>query len=212
MDIVWRDLIGNFFGVKPPPPIPEEPKERRKDARSAAEIQATLEWFDADGRVCSVEGVLENVSSNGFAIRTEGEFEEGQTVWVTRPDSPALKSIVRHIQRSDGFYVLGLARIAKERRREDRAPIAGAGCLRRTGPRGECLSVAVQIRNISAEGLQLVSPESAPPQEVVRLVGSAVECTGTVRYSVPWNRRFLIGVFLIGKVHSNEPQDEMAGD
>ena len=207
MDSLWRGLIGNFFGVRPPSGAPaEEVRERRSDKRAASSIEVTLQWEDSRGEVRTVQGMLENVSEYGFAIRTKSRMREGQTVWVTRPDSPALKSVVRHVSQENETYVLGFARIVLERRREDRRPVAGSALLRRSGPRGETLAVDVEIRNISPEGVQVAAPESVPKNEVARLIGTAVECMGTVRYCVPWNGKFLVGVFLIGKAHrkSNE--------
>lgn len=145
--------------------------------------------------------MLENGSEHGFGIRTTARLREGQTVWVARSQSPALKSVVRHVQGGSGCYVLGFARIVLERRREDRRPVSGHALLRRTGAHGETVAVEVEIRNISPEGVQVVSPEAAPKNEVARLIGTAVECMGTVRYCVPWNGRFLVGLFLIGKAH-----------
>jgi hypothetical protein len=210
VDRPWRDLIGTFFGVKPP--LAEEPQDRRQDRRAASSIKVMLQWIEENGELAMANAILENVSQKGFAVRTDAEIPEGLTIWLTRPDSPALKSIVRHVQKEGGVYVLGLARIVQERRRDDRTPVEGAGMLRRTGPHGETLSMDVQIRNIAPEGVQVAAPNATPKDEVARLVGSAVECTGTVKYCVPWNGKFLIGLFLIGKVHRNAPQDELYGD
>ncbi len=152
--------------------------------------------------------MIENVSEQGFAIRTRSHVRENRTVWVTRPNSPALKSVVRHVRKQDGAYVLGFARIALERRREDRRPVAGGGELRMSGPRGESLSFEVEIRNISPDGVQVSCKEAVPKNEVARLVGAAVECMGSIRYCVPWNGQFLAGLFLIGKAHRKTPQNE----
>ncbi|MEZ5391779.1 MAG: hypothetical protein R2724_02620 [Bryobacterales bacterium] len=159
----------------------------------------TLQWHDANHNVRSAVGVLENVSPEGFGVRTKRAFKDGQTVWVTRADSPALKSIVRHVAKDEDAYVLGFARITNEKRREDRSPATGAAMLRCMGPNGETLSHEVQIRNVSPEGVQVCTPMAAPAGEVARLIGTAVECVGAIRYCVPWNDKFLVGLFLIGK-------------
>ena len=202
MDSLWRGLIGNFFGVQPPvPPDQQERQERRKAKRAGSHIQVTLHWTDSRGESRTAPGMLEDVSTHGFAIRTKMRLREGQTVWVTRPESPALKSVVRHVRRATDSYILGFARIVLERRREDRRPVAGRGTLKLSGPRGEAISIEAEIRNISPEGVQVSSPESVPKGEVARLIGTAVECMGAVRYCVPWNGQFLVGLFLIGKAH-----------
>lgn len=152
-------------------------------------------------------GMIENVSQHGFAIRAKMRLREGQAVWVTRPESPALKSVVRHVRREADSYVLGFARVVLERRREDRRPVAGTGNLRLSGPRGEPVSIEAEIRNISPEGVQVSSPQSVPKGEVARLIGTAVECMGAVRYCVPWNGSFLVGLFLIGKAHPKTSEE-----
>jgi hypothetical protein len=84
--------------------------------------------------------------------------------------------------------------------------------LLRTGPNGETLVLDVQILNVSPEGVQFAATQAIPKKEVARLVGTAIECMGTIRYCVPWNGKFLGGLFLIGKVHRNAPSDELYGD
>ena len=207
MDRSWRELIGSFFGVKPPP-VPAEPQERRIGPRAATSLQVSLQWHSAKGAPRTAKGVLENVSSQGFAVRTKKKLQEGQTVWLTRPDSPALKSVVRHVQPDNGVYVIGFARVLRERRREDRSPTTGFAALRWSGARGETLSADVRIRNISSEGVQVESGLSVPQGEVARLIGAAVECAGAVRYCVPWKDRFLVGLFLIGQAHRRTSQPE----
>lgn len=199
MDSRWRGLIGHFFGVKPPPAAAEERPERRKSKRAASSVQVTLQWNDSRDEARTTPGMLENASPQGFAIRTKTRLREGQTVWVTRPESPAFKSVVRHVRNETDSYVLGLARIVVDRRREDRRPVAGPAVLKLSGPHGESISIETEIRNISPEGVQVAADRSLPKGEVARLIGSAVECMGAIRYCVPWNDRFLIGLFLIGK-------------
>lgn len=199
MDSLWRGLIGSFFGAKPPAAAAEDQPERRKNKRAASSIQVSLHWNDARGRPRATPGILENVSPEGFAIRTRVRLREGQAVWVTRTESRALKSVVRHVRRDVDSYILGFARIVAERRREDRRPVAGTAALKLAGPHGESLSIETEIRNISPDGVQVAAPQSVPNGEVARLIGTAVECMGSIRYCVPWNDRFLIGLFLIGK-------------
>jgi hypothetical protein len=199
VDNLWRGLIGNLFGAKPPPMPPAELHERRKARRAATSVEVTLQWKDSRGEAFSAPGVLENVSQHGFAVRTGGPVKEGHTVWVTRPESPALKSVVRNVRRDEDGYVLGFARIVLERRREDRRPVMGTGVLRRMGTHGETVAIDTEIRNISAEGVQVAAAAWVPTKEVARLVGTAVECIGSVRYCVPWKGKFLVGLFLIGK-------------
>ena len=203
MDTPWRELIGSFFGLKPPP-APAAPPERRREVRVAATLQVTLRWLDGDDQDQVAKGVLENISPNGFGIRTTAKLEEGMTVWITRPDSPALKSVVRHVQTSDEFYVLGCARIQSERRREDRVPAEGSALLRWTGAQGQTKTTEVLIRNVSTEGVQVESSETVLSNQIARLIGAAVECTGAVRYCVPRNQTFLVGLFLIGKAQRKE--------
>ena len=176
--------------------------------RAATSLQVILQWHNAKGAPRTAEGILENVSPQGFGIRTKKKLKEGQTVWVTRPDSPALKSVVRHVLSENGVHVLGFARIHKERRREDRTPTEGFALIRWSGSRGEALSTDVRIRNVSPEGVQVESAQSVPPSEVARLIGTAVECMGAVRYCVPWNGKFLVGLFLIGKAHRKTDEPE----
>ena len=59
----------------------------------------------------------------------------------------------------------------------------------------------------SPEGVQLCSQQAAPTGEVGRLIGTAVECVGAIRYCVPWNGKFLIGLFLIGKAQRRSSLD-----
>ena len=208
MDDLWRGLIGSFFGLRAPQAGGlKEREERRKDRRAASSIEVNLQWEDTEGQLCSSPGVLENVSPHGFAIRTAPGLQEGQTVWVTRPDSPALKSVVRHMRRDNGACLLGLSRVAHEHRREDRRPVAGTALLKRTGDHGETLVSDIEIRNISSEGVQMACSEFVAKNEVVRLLGSAVECMGAVRYCVPWQRKFLVGLFLIGKAHRRSSEE-----
>jgi hypothetical protein len=207
VDRSWRDLIGSFFGVKPPP-LPAEPQERRIGPRAATSLKVSLQWQNAKGATRTAKGVLENISSQGFAVRTKRKLLEGQTVWLSRPDSPLLKSVVRHVQQENGLYVLGFARVLRERRREDRSPATGLAALRWSGQRGETLSADVRIRNLASEGVQVESALSVPHGDVVRLIGAAVECAGAVRYCVPWKDKFLVGLFLIGKAHRRTSQPE----
>ena len=210
VDGTWRSLIRSLFGLKPTTSAPRfTHPERRKDHRAPSDVEVTLQWDETGGKSSSAQGTLENVSRQGFAVRTESLVPDGQTVWVTRPDSPPLKSVVRHVGRSRGSNLLGLARVALERRREDRQPVEGAALLRRTGPNGETIATDVEIHNVSPEGVQVVSPEAVPKADVARLIGQAVECMGTVRYSVPWNGKFLVGLFLIGSVKPKTPSDRL---
>ena len=102
----------------------------------------------------------------------------------------------------DGYGVTNIYQ-----RSELRAPVFGGGWLTWDDAREGARTSHVVVRNLSGQGLQVVSPRQVRTGAVVFLTGETYECLGKVKYCVHGDGGFRIGIQFM-----REPYPRAASD
>ncbi len=171
--------------------------EKRREPRVSAAESATVRWQKPDGELSALEVEITDTSSKGLGIRLPDEIPVGQTVTISAGEDKKYRGVLRHCRPQDDGYFAGVVLVFRERRRNDREPLAGEGTLSWAGPTGAHNEEQVRVRNLSEEGIQLEVPREVPVSSMVRLSGVTEECFGSTCYCEPDGDKYLVGLHLV---------------
>lgn len=168
-------------------------ESRRTIARETVSRTETLRWGSSDGAEQSATVEVEDDSRIGVRVLAPSELAIGETVWLTFCGDVE-KCVVRHCEPVEGGYAAGLYRVREERRREDREVVEGKANLFWGSVGSEICLIEVEVRDISAGGMQILSCRSIPLQTAVRVAGEDYACLGITSYCRAEGERYAVGI------------------
>jgi hypothetical protein len=171
-----------------------EPVEMRESSRSEANEEVLLQWIDEGDVERSEPAVVVERSERGVGLRFSIALPVGLSVMVTPHHEGPLKGVIRHSQEHNGGFNLGVRLIGRELRRFDRHPMDAEANLEWSSPREGKQSIAVRVRDSSAEGVQLEASCAIPDETLVRLGHGGWHRLGVISYCKERDGKFVAGV------------------
>jgi hypothetical protein len=168
-------------------------QSRRGIARDPASRNETLRWANSDGTEETANVAVRDDSDFGVRLHAPAELAVGATVWLTF-NGDVEKCVVRHCEPMDGAYAVGLYRVHDERRREDREVVEGKANLFWGGLGSDIRLIEVDVRDVSAGGIQVLTSRPIPLQTAVRVAGEDYACLGVTCYCRPEGERYAVGI------------------
>ena len=168
-------------------------ESRRSIARDPASRTETLRWATSDGIERSAAVAVRDDSDFGVRLDAPAELAVGATVWLTF-NGDVEKFVVRHCEPIEGAYAVGLYRVREERRREDREVVEGKANLFWGSVGSEIRLIEVDVRDVSAAGMQVLTSRPIPLHTAVRVAGHDYACLGVTCYCRPDGERYAVGV------------------
>jgi hypothetical protein len=169
----------------------ENPDERRKEARYAAEGSMKAYWR-LDNGFKSARGQLHDAGEGGSGIgfTLPESIPVGSAAWITTNEGETFGGIVRHAADKDGVYRVG----AKLDLQTKVVEGWGGVQLRWIGD-GELMHVAsASLRNGGEGMLEVNCAEAAPVGVLLLITGLEVSCLCWVNKCQPYGKRFLLEV------------------
>jgi len=172
---------------------PTARESRRSILRDAASRTETLRWGTAEGSEETAAVAVHDDSDFGVRVHAPAELAVGATVWLTF-NGDVEKCVVRHCEPVDGGYAAGLYRVREERRREDRDVVEGKADLFWGGLGADIRHIEVDVRDVSAGGMQLWISRPIPLETAVRVAGQDYACLGVTCYCRPEGEGYSVGI------------------
>lgn len=136
---------------------------------------------------------VEDDSNSGVRVLAPAELAVGATVWLTF-SGDVEKCVVRHCEPVSGGFAAGLYRVREERRREDREVVEGKANLFWGRVGSDIGLIEVDVRDVSAGGMQVLAPRPIPLQTAVRVAGQDYACLGVTCYCRAEGERYAVGI------------------
>jgi hypothetical protein len=169
----------------------EDPEERRKEPRYAAEGPMRAYWRE-EGEFKSARGRLRDAGEGGSGIGfvLSAQIPVGTSVWITTSEGETFGGVVRHSDAKDGAYRTG-ARLDLQSK-----IVEGWGGvqLRWIGDDGLMHVASASLRNGGEGMLQVNCAEAAPVGVLLLITGPEVSCLCLVKQCEPYGKRFLLEV------------------
>lgn len=190
-----KGASGEHSGEAPGPRNTSEgaAERRRGLSRNAATRAETLRWGAPDGTERSAAVDVEDDSNSGVRVLAPAELAVGQTVWLTF-SGDVEKCVVRHCVPVSGGFAAGLYRVREERRREDREVVEGKANLFWGRVGSDIGLIEVDVRDVSAGGMQVLASSPIPLQTAVRVAGQDYACLGVTCYCRAEGERYAVGI------------------
>jgi len=174
-------------------PIPTPGRERRREPRVTGHELVTAQWTDPDGHERAERARIIDRSKKGLGLHLAVPIPAGTQIDLSGGTSAS--AVVRHCRLDGDTYVVGLLRRNDTERRDDpRIPVEGVGRLVWHNSESDQKDLTVNVRDSSAEGLQVEAPHEIPVPIIVRMLGKGVDLIAETRYCTPHDQRFLVGL------------------
>jgi hypothetical protein len=169
----------------------ENPEERRKEARYAAEGPVKAYWR-TDGGFTSARGQLRDAGEggSGIGLTMSQQIPVGTAAWITTSEGETFGGIVRHSDAKDGAYRTGV-------RLDLQSKVAegwGGVQLRWIGDDQLMHVASASLRNSDEGMLQVNCAKAAPVGAILLITGPEVSCLCLVKQCEPYGKRFLLEV------------------
>jgi len=174
-------------------PIPAPGRERRREGRVTGHELVTAHWTAPDGRARAERARIIDRSKKGLGLHLAVPIPSGTQIDLS--GGTTASAVVRHCRLDGDTYVVGLLRRNDTDRRDDsRIPVEGVGRLVWHNAESDQKDLAVNVRDSSADGLQIEAPHEIPVPIIVRLLGKGVDLIAETRYCTPHDQHFLVGL------------------
>ena len=101
-------------------------EKRSGEVRRAVHVEATIEWTGTDDELVRQPVTIENESVFGYRIRLPESLPAGLTVWVSTPDNPGAKTVMRHCRPDGDSFVAGLIQVKSRQVHQREVPLTAA--------------------------------------------------------------------------------------
>lgn len=164
-----------------------------------------IQWMDADGSQAVKQALIGCQAANGLVVKFDVALKPGTEVGIFG-NVPG-RAVVTYCRPDEDGYVLILVPASRHKRRFEREPASGTAVLNWRGDDRIEHTATVEIRNLSADGMQVASPEPVPVQSFVRVSGRDVGCLGSTCYSWADGDLYLIGIQFVQAPYLKDSSD-----
>ena len=164
-----------------------------------------IQWMEADGSQAVKQALIGCQADNGIVVKFDVALKPGTEVGIFG-DVPG-RAVVTFCRPDEDGYVLILSPPSRRRRRSEREPATGTAELNWRGDDRLEHTASVEIRNLSADGMQVAAPEPVPVSSLVRVAGQEVGCLGTVCYCWSAGELFLLGIQFVQAPYLKDSSD-----
>lgn len=168
-------------------------ESRRIIPREAASRTETLRWGTSGGIEQTAAVEVRDDSDFGVRVHAPAELAVGATVWLTF-SGDVEKCVVRHCEPVSGGFMAGLYRVRDERRREDRDVVGGKANLFWGRVGSDIGLIEVEVRDVSAGGMQVLASRPIPLHTTVRVAGQDYACLGVTCYCRAQGEQYAVGI------------------
>jgi hypothetical protein len=178
--------------------------ERRIALRVAVDREAVLSWTERlDERQVTVR--IFDRSPDGLGLYLPQQLPVGQLTKVRWEGAPAIQTVVRHCRLDDEQFAAGLMHLPVQRRANDRKAVRKPAKLYWDDLFAGRLASAIELRDVSRDGLCCHSPRSVPVPLLVCLATADWHYYGTTRYCARSESGYLVGIQIVRAELAEEP-------
>ncbi len=163
---------------------------QRDPARLAA---AGLTWVNPIGEHCQVTAEVRNFGDDRMVLAVGKPLTTGQTVGVNWNQRLG-RAKVQSCQPWRSEFLVVLSCPLQDLRKDVRVAVSGGGTLYWWDQSRGWRTTNVAVRNLSKQGVQVLSPVRLEVPQAVRLSGETWDCVGWTRYCEPAGEDFRIGI------------------